>query len=65
MTSPKWTEFQSTSTDILTRALTEAVKAKSDEDTKKIWNKFIEDWNSQGGKDATAEISNELKKMYK
>lgn len=63
--SPLWAAFQATSTDLINRALSDAIQAKSDDAAKAVWEKFISDWNSQGGKDATTEMSALLSTLYK
>jgi putative aldouronate transport system substrate-binding protein len=64
-TTPKWDAFQATGTDFLTRAMVDAAKANSDDAASKIWDKFVSDWMAAGGKDASAEMSDMLKGLYK
>ena len=65
LTTPKWDAFQATGSDILTRAMVEAVKAPSDEEASKIWAKAIADWKAAGGTEASAEMSEMFKGVYK
>jgi putative aldouronate transport system substrate-binding protein len=64
-TSPLWTDFVSTSSELITRAFTEIVRAGSDEEAAALFDQFVSDWNSQGGADATVEMSGVLAEMYK
>ncbi len=65
MTSPLWTDFQATSAELITRAFTDIVRAGSDEEAAAIYDQFVSDWNSQGGADATTEMSGVLSGLYK
>ena len=64
-TSPLWTDFQATSAELITRAFTDIVRAGSDEEAAAIFDQFVSDWNSQGGADATKEMSGVLAELYK
>jgi hypothetical protein len=64
-TSPLWTDFQATSAELITRAFTDIVRAGSDEEATAMFDQFVSDWNSQGGADATAEMSSVLTELYK
>ena len=64
-TSPKWTDFQATSNDLLTRSFVEAVKASDDQAADEIFENFVQEWLSSGGADATAEMSAKLAERYK
>ncbi|MBE3142939.1 MAG: extracellular solute-binding protein [Planctomycetes bacterium] len=64
-TTPKWDAFQATGTELLTRAMVDAAKANSDDAASKIWDKFVSDWMAAGGKDASVEMSDMLKTIYK
>ena len=64
-TSPLWTDFVSTSGELIARAFTEIVRAGSDEEAGALFDQFVVDWNSQGGADATTEMSGVLAEMYK
>jgi putative aldouronate transport system substrate-binding protein len=63
-TSPLWTDFASTSAELVTRAFTEIVRAGSEEEAAAIFDQFVSDWNSQGGAGATVEMSGVLAAMY-
>jgi putative aldouronate transport system substrate-binding protein len=63
-TSPLWTDFQATSAELITRAFTDIVRAGSDEEASAIFDQFVADWNSQGGADATVEMSGVLSELY-
>ena len=65
LTTPKWDAFQATGGDILNRAMVDAAKAASDDAASKIWDKAISDWMAAGGKDASAEMSDMFKTVYK
>jgi putative aldouronate transport system substrate-binding protein len=64
-TSPKWTDFQATSSDLLTRSFVEIVRAPDDKTAGELFDKFVQKWLSSGGADATAEMSAKLAEMYK
>lgn len=64
-TSPLWTDYQATSAELITRAFTDIVRAGSDEEAAAIYDQFVSDWNSQGGADATKEMSGVLSELYK
>lgn len=59
--SAAWDSFAATSDDLYKRAVVEALNAKSDEETRAIWEQFVKDWKSQGGDAATAEMNTVLK----
>lgn len=63
-TSPKWTTFQSTSMDMINRTFIQIVRAGSADEAGKLFDQFVSDWNSQGGADATAEMSAVLNTIY-
>ena len=65
LTTPKWDAFQATGSDILNRAMVEAAKAPTDEAASKIWQKAIADWKAAGGTEASAEMSEMFKGVYK
>jgi len=63
-TCPEWEKFQAKSSDLLSRALTEAVRTNSDKETIDRWNKFIKEWYTSGGEEATEGMTKVLKKLY-
>jgi len=65
LTTPKWDAFQATSADMLNRAMVDAAKAPTEDAAAKIWDKFVSDWMAAGGKDASAEMSDMFKTVYK
>lgn len=65
LTTPKWDAFQATGADLLNRAMVDAAKAASDDAASKIWDKAVADWMAAGGKDASAEMSEMFKTVYK
>ena len=65
LTTPKWDAFQATGSDLLNRAMVDAAKAPSEEAAGKIWDKAISDWMAAGGKDASVEMSDMFKTVYK
>jgi putative aldouronate transport system substrate-binding protein len=65
LTTPKWDAFQATGADLINRAMVDAVKAPTDDAATKIWTKFVSDWMAAGGKDASAEMSDLFKTVYK
>lgn len=63
--SPKWTDFQSTSTELVTRTFVQIMQAKSDDEASKLFDQFVQDWNAQGGADAAKEMNDLLSSIYK
>jgi putative aldouronate transport system substrate-binding protein len=63
-TSPLWTDFQATSAELIVRAFTEIVRAGSDEEAAARFDQFVQEWNAQGGAEATAEMSGVLQSIY-
>jgi putative aldouronate transport system substrate-binding protein len=63
-TSPLWTDFSAISTELITRAFLDIVRADSAEAASALFDQFVTDWNAQGGADATAEISALLSSIY-
>ena len=63
-TSPLWNDFQSSSTELMTRAFLEIARAGSDDEASAMFDRFGEDWRSSGGADATAEMSEVLTAIY-
>ena len=47
--------------DRYNRAAIDAVKAASDEETRQIWNSYIENFMSQGGEEASKAMNELLK----
>lgn len=63
-TSPQWTSFGSTSTELINRAFLQIVKAKDDNEAGALFDKFVQDWKGAGGDAASAEMSEVLNKIY-
>lgn len=63
-TSPLWSDFQSTSSELVSRSFLAIVQAASDEEAAALFDQFVIDWNSLGGADATTEISTLLTSIY-
>ena len=63
-TSPLWTEFQSTGSELQVRAFLEAVQASSDDDAASTFDQYVGDWNGAGGEAAQAEMSEMLTVLY-
>ena len=64
-TSPLWTQFQQTSSELITRNFLEIVKADSEEKAIATFDQFVKDWLANGGKDAQDEMSEKLQAIYK
>jgi putative aldouronate transport system substrate-binding protein len=63
-TTPLWTTFQQTSSELITRSFLDAVKAGSEQETAGIFDQFVKDWLAAGGEAAQAEMSENLVKIY-
>lgn len=63
-TSPLWTDFQSTSADLINRTFIQIVQASSADEGGALFDQFVSDWNSLGGADATTEMSSVLNAIY-
>ena len=63
-TSPLWTEFQSTQAELYNRYLIEAVNAGSLEEVQEIWKNYVNEFEMNGGLDASNEMSEVLKGIY-
>lgn len=62
--TPLWTDFQSTSTDLVNRSFLQIVQSKSDAEAGTLFDQFVQDWKSSGGDTAQAEMSTLLSKIY-
>lgn len=63
-TSTLWNDFQSTSSELITRAFLACVRAGSDDEATALFDQFVQDWNGLGGTDAAAEMSEVLASIY-
>jgi putative aldouronate transport system substrate-binding protein len=63
-TSPLWNDFQSSSTELVTRTFLEIARAGSDADVTKMFDAFVDEWKKSGGADATTEMSQVLTAIY-
>jgi putative aldouronate transport system substrate-binding protein len=63
-TSPLWTDFQSTSAELVTRSFLEIVQSGSENDAASRFDQFVDDWKGTGGADAQAEMSELLVGIY-
>lgn len=60
----EWDKFASTYEDLYKRATIDAVKASSDEETRQIWNTYIDNFMSQGGEEASKAMNKLLKAQF-
>jgi putative aldouronate transport system substrate-binding protein len=63
-TCPKWTDFQATSDELVTRSFLAAAKAASEQEASDAFDQFVQDWQANGGTDAQAEMSDTLAAIY-
>lgn len=63
-TTPQWTSFEQTGSELVTRTFLDAVKAGSDKETADLFDQFVKDWLAAGGDAAQAEMSEQLVKIY-
>jgi putative aldouronate transport system substrate-binding protein len=63
-TSPLWTDFASTSADLINRTFVQIAQTGSADEAGALFDQFVSDWNAQGGTDATAEMSALLNTVY-
>lgn len=63
-TSPLWNDFQSSSTELVTRTFLEIARVDSDEEATAAFERFTEDWRTSGGAEATAEMNEVLTAVY-
>jgi putative aldouronate transport system substrate-binding protein len=63
-TSPLWTDYQSTSAELVTRSFLEIVRMGSEAEASNRFDQFVSDWQGGGGADATAEMSEVLTGLY-
>jgi putative aldouronate transport system substrate-binding protein len=63
-TSPLWNDFQATSNELVNRAFLEMAQAASADEAAALFDKFVLDWQSAGGKAAQDEISAALEQLY-
>lgn len=64
VTSPKWTEFQATSNDLVNIGVNEIVQARDDSTASERYDRLVEEWLAAGGADAQAEMSDVLSQLY-
>jgi putative aldouronate transport system substrate-binding protein len=64
VTSPLWTEFASTSSELIGRTFLQIAQAGSDDEASAIFDQFVAEWNALGGSDATAEMNTVLAQVY-
>ena len=65
ITTPLWTEFQSTDSELYQRYAMEAVTAGSAEEVEAVWANYVKEWMNSGGEAASAEMSATLAEVYK
>lgn len=65
VTSPLWTEFQSTGDELMNRAFLEIVKAEDEQKAAALYEQFVADWKGAGGDAAMAEMAEVLNTIYK
>lgn len=65
VSSPLWTKFQPTGTDLVNRTFIEIVKSESEADAIAKFDQFVKDWMAQGGEAATVEMNKLLSEVYK
>lgn len=63
-TTPLWTDFQATSNELIDRAFVQIMQSGSAEEAGALFDQFVNDWNAQGGADATNEMSAALNTIY-
>lgn len=63
-TSPLWTDFQATGSELQARAFLDIVQSGSDDDATAAFDQFVGDWNGAGGEAAQAEMSEVLTGIY-
>lgn len=63
-TSPLWTDFQSTGSELVARSYLEIVRSGSESDASAAFDQFVSDWEGAGGGDAQAEMSDVLTAIY-
>jgi len=63
-TSPLWNDFQSSSTELITRTFLDVVRADSDEAAAATFDQFVGDWEGLGGTEASAEMDEVLTAIY-
>ncbi len=62
--SPLWTTFEATSNDLVARSFLQIVRSGSDAQASALFDQFVQQWKSQGGDAAQAEMSALLKSLY-
>ncbi len=65
LTSPAWTEYQTTSSELLTRTFIEIVRLPDEQQAAARFDQFVEEWKGAGGDAATAEMNDVLNQVYK
>lgn len=63
-TSPAWTQFYSTSQELITRSFLAIVQSGSDSEAMSLFDQFLNDWHAAGGTAAQDEMSAVLKELY-
>ncbi len=63
-TSPLWTAYSATSSELVTRSFLEIVRMESEADAGARFDQFVSDWQGGGGSDAQAEMNEVLTGLY-
>jgi putative aldouronate transport system substrate-binding protein len=63
-TSPLWTDFQSTSNELINRSFLGIVQSSSEEEARQMFDQFVSEWLSAGGEAAAEEMSALLTGIY-
>lgn len=63
-TTPLWTDFQATSSELISRTFLAIVQSGSEQEARDLFTQFVADWQSLGGEAATAEMSALLTGVY-
>jgi putative aldouronate transport system substrate-binding protein len=63
-TTPLWTEFQATSSELISRTFLAIVQSGSEQEARDLFAQFVADWQSLGGEAAAAEMNTLLTSIY-
>lgn len=64
VTTPSWANFQTTSTELVSRYFNDIIKSGSEEEAKALYEEFVSTWYSEGGTTVEKEMSELLTGLY-